>query len=93
MTTGSQRPELGEVLGAVLDSIASAASVHDPSSGEGIVIEEATIELPLEGYLVVEGGRPVLRTGLPQTSMQTGFVAPVHRGRLHVALVELPSHE
>jgi hypothetical protein len=93
MNARSERPELGEVLGAVLDSIASGARAHDPLSGDGIVIEEAIVELPLEGYLVVEGGEPVLRTGLPQTSMQTGFTTPVHRGRLHVVLTELPSHE
>ena len=84
----THRPELGDVLGALLDSISGGASVHDPSSGEGIVIEEAIIELPLEGYFVVENGQLVLRTGLPQTTMQTGFVTPTHRGRLHVGLVE-----
>lgn len=80
------RPELGDVLGALLEAIVDGGHVHDPRSGLAIVIHEADIELPLEGYLAVEEGRPVLRTAPPSTVMRTGFVAPVHRGRLRVAL-------
>ncbi|MGC4001320.1 MAG: hypothetical protein QM767_29235 [Anaeromyxobacter sp.] len=80
------RPELGEVLGALLEAVLNGGGAADPVSGAGIVVHEADIELPLEGYLAVEGGRPVLRTAPPQTTMRTGFDAPLHRGRLLVVL-------
>ena len=81
------RPEMGDVLLAILEAIGDGGSVADPISGASLLIEEADIDLPLEGYVVLEQGKPVLRTGPPLAFMRTGIMAPVHRGRLHLVLL------
>ena len=82
------RPEMGDVLLAILESIRDGAAAADPVSGAGLIVEEADIDLPLEGYVVREQGELILRTSPPLAFMKTGVMAPVHRGRLHLVLLE-----
>jgi hypothetical protein len=85
---GVTRPEIGEVIEALLGSVADTGQRRDPLSGQGIVVTEAEIDLPLEASIAMENGQLVLRAAPPSTLMKTGFMAPVHIAHLRLVLDE-----
>lgn len=54
----------------------------------GLVVTEAAIELPLEISASMRGGDLVFLASAPHTRWESGFLPPVSRGRLKVALEE-----
>lgn len=79
------RPLLSDVIEALLVSIVDTGERSDPVSGTAIVVDDALIELPLEGTLTrgPDGG-PLLLASPPFGTMKTGFDRPMHLARIHL---------
>jgi hypothetical protein len=70
---------LAETLVALVDSLQAP-------EGSGLVIESATLDVPLEGRVdATTSGRLVFTASLPHTRWQSGFLPPVHVAHLEVA--------
>ena len=64
--------------------IALVESLEAPP-GSGLVVEQATLDVPLEGRLdTVVGGGLVFNASLPHTRWQSGFLPPVHMAHLDI---------
>jgi hypothetical protein len=55
---------------------------------EGLIVTEAEIELPLEVATGLRDGKLVFLARAPHSRWSSGFLPPVHRGRLKLALEE-----
>jgi hypothetical protein len=68
--------------------IALVESLQAPPDS-GLVVEQATLDVPLEGRLdTIAGGRLVFNASLPHTRWMSGFLPPVHTAHLEVGTPE-----
>jgi hypothetical protein len=68
--------------------IALVESLQAPPDS-GLVVEQATLEVPLEGRLdTVAGGGFVFNASLPHTRWVSGFLPPVHTAHLELGAPE-----
>ncbi len=51
----------------------------------GIVVERASLTVPLEGRVDQGPGGPVFHATLPHSRWESGLLPPVHVARLHLA--------
>jgi hypothetical protein len=58
-------------------------SVVEPDSSL-LTITSATIDVPLEGSVMLAHGSPVFHAALPHTRWRSGLLPPVHRAHLEV---------
>ena len=70
---------LAETLVALVDSL-------DPPEGSGLVISSATLDVPLEGWVVEGRDAPVFLASVPHTRWLSGFLPHVQLA--HVELAE-----
>jgi hypothetical protein len=73
--------ELGDTLLALVESVSAP-------SGSGLVVTNVEMEIPLEVFSGMEHGRLVFYGSPPHTVWKTGVLPVVHKGTLHVTLVE-----
>ena len=78
------RPLLGDVLMQLVTAVTDAA---DESR---MLIEQATLDVPLECSVHIEQGNVVLRATAPHTRFRSGFLPPVHMSRLRIEALEAP---
>jgi hypothetical protein len=79
------RPLFQETVTALVESFA-------PPPGTGLVVESATLDLPLEGSVELDrSGVPVFRAAPPHTRWRSGLLPPVHLA--HLELVSLAADE
>lgn len=70
------------------DTLIHIAGCVFPPQGVDLRVTEAEIELPLEITMVAIGDRIELLASAPHSRWQSGFLPPVHRGRLKLGLEE-----
>ena len=70
------------------DTLAELVASLDPPEGSGLTVTSATLDVPLEGWVVEAHGEPVFVASLPHTRWQSGFLPPVHTA--HVDVGEAP---
>jgi hypothetical protein len=56
--------------------------------GSGLVVEQATLDVPLEGRLDTVSGGLVFNASLPHTRWLSGFLPPVHMAHLEIGTPE-----
>jgi hypothetical protein len=69
---------LAEVVAALVECI-------EPPAGSGLVISAASLDVPLEGWVLPLHGAPVFCASLPHTRWQSGFLPPVQPAHLELA--------
>lgn len=70
-------PTLAETLAALVGALPSAVEA-------GVVVAEATIEVPLEVWSEADGGQLVFYAAPPHTRWKAGFLPSTHMSRLRV---------
>jgi hypothetical protein len=78
--------ELADTLLQLVESVA-------PPTGSGLVVTEAELEMPLEVGSAMHQGRLVFLATAPHSRWKAGFLPPVHRTRIRVALAEFPEED
>jgi hypothetical protein len=68
---------LAETLAGLVESLAVP-------EGSGLAVTSATIDVPLEGRVVLAHGAPVFHATLPHTRWRSGFLPPVHLAHLEI---------
>jgi hypothetical protein len=66
---------LAETLVGLVESL-------EAPRGSGIEVTSATIDVPLEGRVVLAHGAPVFHATLPHTRWRSGLLPPVHVAHL-----------
>lgn len=74
-------PPLAETLVALVESL-------QPRHGSGLVVEHATLDIPLEGRVDATPRGAVFSASLPHTRWLSGFLPPVHVAHLDVVQTE-----
>jgi len=74
-------PPLADTLVALVESLQAPP-------GSGLVVEQATLDVPLEGRLDIVPGGTVFNASLPHTRWQSGFLPPVHMAHLELGAPE-----
>ena len=70
---------LSETLVALVESL-------EPPEGSGLVVTEATLDVPLEGWVVENRDDvPVFIASLPHTRWTSGFLPPVHLAHIELS--------
>jgi hypothetical protein len=72
----SIRP-LAETLTGLVESL-------EPPADSGLTLTGATLDVPLEGWVVPVHGTPVFLASLPHTRWRSGFLPPVQLGHVEV---------
>jgi hypothetical protein len=75
------RRELHHTLVAALTGLT-------PATGTGLVVTQASLDLPLELAVVQRGGAPVLAGSAPHSRWHSGVLPPVHLAHLEIELLE-----
>jgi hypothetical protein len=70
---------LAETLVALVESL-------DPPEESGLVVSSATLDVPLEGWVVDGRDAPIFLASVPHTRWRFGFLPPVNLA--HVELAE-----
>jgi len=68
---------LSETLVALVESL-------EPPEGSGLTVTAATLDVPLEGWVVQDGAEPVFLASVPHTRWTSGFLPPVQPARLEL---------
>jgi hypothetical protein len=71
-------PPLAATLVALIESL-------QPPEGSGLVVEQASLDVPLEGRVDVTPDGLVFNATLPHTRWQSGLLPAVHTAHLDVA--------
>jgi hypothetical protein len=69
---------LAETLAGLVESL-------DVPEGSGITVTSATIDVPLEGRVILSRGTPVFHATLPHTRWRSGLLPAVHVAHLGIA--------
>jgi hypothetical protein len=72
---------LFETLVALVESL-------ETSEGSGLVVESATMDVPLEGRVARTTTGPLFLAGVPHTRWRSGILPPLHVAHLGIARVE-----
>lgn len=78
------RPVLGDVL------LQLVTAVTDAAQERSMLVEQATLDVPLECSVHIERGDVVLRASAPHSRFRSGFLPPVHMSRLRIVALTAP---
>jgi hypothetical protein len=71
-------------------TLVAAVQALSPSLDSGLVVTEASLDLPLEIGAGERDGHPVIVGGAPHSRWDAGFLPAVHFAHLSVELVDDP---
>jgi hypothetical protein len=74
-------PPLAETLVALVEGLQAPA-------GSGLIVERASLDIPLEGRVDATPSGTVFSASLPHTRWRSGFLPPVHIAHLDVVQTE-----
>jgi hypothetical protein len=68
------------------DTLTALACHVTPAGGDGLLVTEAELLIPLEVRTAVRGGRLVILAQPPHTRWKSGFLPSTHVARMRIGL-------
>jgi len=66
------------------DTLVALVESLEPPAGSGLAVSAATIDVPLEGWVVEHGTRVVFVASVPHTRWKSGFLPPVQPAHVEI---------
>jgi hypothetical protein len=66
------------------DTLIALVESLEPPEGSGLTVSAATIDVPLEGWVVSEHEQPIFLASVPHTRWMSGFLPAVQMAHLEI---------